>query len=105
MISVMLVDIDDLGTMCDDLRRPKGDNQAIARLATVLLTLSSVFKYRSHIMYFLLYMDTVGEWPLTLYAANHEKMANGGGGYKNKSDCQHGIELVKSSASAEVRED
>lgn len=56
-------------------------------------------------MYFKLYKDVAGEWRWTLYAGNHEKIADSGEGYHNRSDCEHGIELVKGSASAEVRKD
>ena len=47
-------------------------------------------------MYFKLYRDTANEWRWTLYAANHAKIAASGEGYHNKADCEHGIELVKS---------
>ncbi len=55
-------------------------------------------------MYFYLYKDVAGFWRWTLYAANNLKIANSGEGYFNKADCQHAIELVKSSYSAPVRE-
>ena len=55
-------------------------------------------------MYFLLYKDNQGYWRWTLYAANHRKIADSGEGYYNKSDCQAGIGLVKSSGTAPVYE-
>ena len=54
-------------------------------------------------MYFQIYPDTIGEWRWRLKAKNHETIASGEG-YKNKSDCQHAIELVKSSSGAPVHE-
>lgn len=47
-------------------------------------------------MYFVLYKDTASQWRWTLYASNHRKIADSGEGYWNRSDAQHGIDLVKS---------
>ena len=47
-------------------------------------------------MQFKLYKDTAGYWRWTLYAANNRKIADSAEGYNNKSDCQAGIDLVKS---------
>lgn len=47
-------------------------------------------------MYFILYRDVAYQWRWTLYAANSRKIADSGEGYVNKSDAQHGINLVKS---------
>jgi uncharacterized protein YegP (UPF0339 family) len=56
-------------------------------------------------MYFKLYKDASGYWRWTLYAANGKKIADSGEGYANKSDCQAGIDLVKSTnAATPVRE-
>ena len=38
---------------------------------------------------------TAGEWRWTLYAANNDKISDSAESYKNKKDCQHGIDLVK----------
>ena len=38
-----------------------------------------------------------GLWYWRLRAANHETIAHGEG-YRNKSDCQHAIDLVKSTS-------
>ena len=47
-------------------------------------------------MYFKLYEDKQGDWRWTLHAANHRKIADSAEGYNNKSDCEDGIDLVKS---------
>ena len=44
------------------------------------------------------------EWYWRLRGDNGEPIADGGQGYKNKSDCLHGIDLVKGSGDAEVVE-
>lgn len=49
------------------------------------------------------FKDASGEWRWHLKAANHEIIAQGES-YKNKADCLHAIELVKSSSSALVKE-
>ena len=49
-----------------------------------------------------LYKDARGEWRWYLIASNGNKIANSGEGYKNKSDCEHAITLVKASATAPV---
>ncbi|MCH8343700.1 MAG: DUF1508 domain-containing protein [Planctomycetes bacterium] len=54
-------------------------------------------------MKFNIYKDKVGEWRWRLRAANNEIIA-AGEGYKNKVDCLHAIDLVKSSAGAPVEE-
>jgi len=50
-------------------------------------------------MYFILYRDTASQWRWTLYAANNRKIADSGESYWNKSDAQHGIDLVKNTNS------
>ena len=54
-------------------------------------------------MYYKLYKDAAGYWRWTLYAANGNKIANSGEGYFNEADAQSGINLVKASSSAPVR--
>ena len=44
---------------------------------------------------FELYKDNAGEYRWRLQAANNEVIADSAEGYKNKGDCQHGIELVR----------
>jgi len=44
---------------------------------------------------FTIYKDKAGEWRWNLKASNGEIIADCGQGYKNKSDCNHGIDLVK----------
>ena len=46
-------------------------------------------------MFFHLYRDASLQWRWTLYAANNRKIADSGEGYWNKSDAEHGIDLVK----------
>ena len=55
-------------------------------------------------MYYKMYVDKAGEWRWNLHAANHQIVATSGEGYKNKNDCLHGINLVKSSSDAPVNE-
>ena len=55
-------------------------------------------------MKYQIYQDSKNEWRWRLRASNGEPIANGGEGYKNKADCEHGISLVKSSANAPVEE-
>jgi len=40
------------------------------------------------------YIDAAGEWRWRLEAANHEPLADGGEGYKNKADCVNGFHAV-----------
>lgn len=49
-------------------------------------------------MQFRLYKDTAGFWRWTLYAVNGCKIADSSEGYVNKSDCQAGMNLVKSTS-------
>lgn len=44
---------------------------------------------------FQVYQDKADEWRWRLRANNYETIADSGEGYKEKSDCLHGIELVK----------
>ena len=54
---------------------------------------------------FRVYRDKAGEWRWNLIADNGRIIADGGEGYVNKSDCLHGIELVKAANEAPVQED
>ena len=54
---------------------------------------------------FRVYRDKTGEWRWTLIAANNRKIADSGEGYDNKSDCLHGIDLVKAASDAPVQEE
>lgn len=56
-------------------------------------------------MYFKVYTDVAGEYRWSFYAANHEKLADSGEGYKRKEDCLQGIEFVKGSGTAPVIQD
>ena len=55
-------------------------------------------------MYYRLYKDAVGYWRWTIFASNMRKIADSGEGYINKVDALNGINLVKSSAGAPIRE-
>lgn len=55
-------------------------------------------------MKFWYYLDKGSEWRWRLKAANGQIIAVSGEGYKNKSDCLHAIELVKSSKDTEVEQ-
>jgi uncharacterized protein YegP (UPF0339 family) len=61
-------------------------------------------KQRSADKYYYIYKDTAGYWRWTLYASNYRKIADSGEGYFNKADAEHGINLVKSSIAAPVRQ-
>lgn len=54
-------------------------------------------------MYYQIYKDGQGHWRWRLLAANHEILASGEA-YYNKADCQHAVNLVKSSYNAPVYE-
>lgn len=47
---------------------------------------------------FQIFKDQAGEYRWRLRADNNEIIADSGEGYVNKSDCRHGIELVKQQA-------
>ena len=49
-------------------------------------------------MYFRKKKDSRGEWRWTLYAANHEAIAVSSEGYVYERDCDHAINLVKSTS-------
>lgn len=45
-----------------------------------------------------LYKDTVGEWRWTYEASNGLTIAKSSEGYKRRSDCERGIEIMKESS-------
>ncbi|WP_107971617.1 YegP family protein [Neisseria elongata] len=47
-------------------------------------------------MYFEIYKDAKGEYRWRLKAANHQIVAQSSEGYTTKQNCQHAIDLVKS---------
>ncbi len=49
---------------------------------------------------FELYKDNTGEYRWRFISSNGRIIADSGQGYKNKSDCQNGIDLIKGEASA-----
>jgi hypothetical protein len=56
-------------------------------------------------IHFELYKDKAKEYRWRLRAGNNEIIADSGEGYINKSDCEHGIELVKQEAPGAEIED
>jgi uncharacterized protein YegP (UPF0339 family) len=54
-------------------------------------------------MVFWKYLDSALQWRWFLVASNGKKVADSGEGYKHESDCDHGIELVKSAWLAPVK--
>ena len=55
-------------------------------------------------MKYQIFKDKAGEFRWRLVATNGKIVADSGEGYRNKADCLHGIDLVKSSTNAEVEE-
>ncbi len=54
---------------------------------------------------FQLFVDKAGEYRWRLRADNNEIIADSAEGYKAKSDCEHGVDLVKQLApTAEVQD-
>ncbi|MBN8570667.1 MAG: DUF1508 domain-containing protein [Ignavibacteria bacterium] len=51
-------------------------------------------------MRFKAYKDAQGYWRWQLKSDNGNIIADSGEGYVNKSDCEHGINLVKSTTSS-----
>ena len=49
---------------------------------------------------FELYKDDAGEFRWRFISSNGRIIADSGQGYKNKSDCQNGIDLIKGEAPA-----
>ncbi len=55
-------------------------------------------------MFYEVYRDRSSQWRWRLKAVNGRIIADSGEGYINKTDCLSGIDLVKCSSSAPVRE-
>ncbi len=55
-------------------------------------------------MKYIIFKDKAGEFRWRLVVTNGKTIADSGEGYRNKADCLHGIDLVKSSTNAEVEE-
>jgi uncharacterized protein len=53
---------------------------------------------------FLIYKDAKGEFRWRYQASNTKVIADSGEGYKNKADCQNGINLVMASQNSEIWE-
>ena len=53
-------------------------------------------------MRFELYRDAAGEWRWRLRVTNGNVIADSGGGYARREDCEHGIALVKGCAEARI---
>ncbi len=54
---------------------------------------------------FQIYLDNAGEYRWRMRADNYETIADSGEEYVNKSDCEHGIDLVKRDAADAPVED
>ena len=54
---------------------------------------------------FLIYKDTKGEFRWRLQASNTKTIADSGEGYRNLSDCEHGVSLVQKSGDYAIWED
>jgi uncharacterized protein YegP (UPF0339 family) len=85
----------------EDLTKAKNDAQfyeeETAHCCDTLAALDDDVSYS-------IYQDESGEWRWNLRAANGRVIADSGEGYRHKHDCLHGIELVKGSVNAAVRE-
>ncbi len=85
----------------EDLNRAKNDAQfyeeEVERCCQSLGADAEEVAYR-------VYQDEAGEWRWNLRASNGRIIADSGEGYRHRHDCLHGIELVKGSAKAAVRE-
>ncbi|MCK0141329.1 DUF1508 domain-containing protein [Aliiroseovarius sp. F20344] len=55
-------------------------------------------------MHYFVYKDFAGDWRWRLKSSNGNIVADSAEGYRNKSDCLHGINLVKGSSAAPVYE-
>jgi len=55
-------------------------------------------------MHFKIYVDTSGDWRWRYKSTNGNIIADSSEGYRNKSDCLRGIELVKASTTSPVYE-
>lgn len=55
-------------------------------------------------MFYWIYKDSAGQWRWRLYANNNRVVADSAESYHNKQDCLAGINLVKMSSGAPVRE-
>jgi uncharacterized protein YegP (UPF0339 family) len=49
-----------------------------------------------------MYKDNKGEWRWTYEAKNGETIAVSSEGYKNRSDCERGIEIMKQSSGSQT---
>ena len=54
-------------------------------------------------MYYEIYKDASNQWRWRLWAANAKIIADSGEGYIHRADCEHAIDLVKSSQDAPVK--
>ena len=54
---------------------------------------------------FLIYKDAKSEFRWRLQAANTKTIADSGEGYRNLSDCEHGISLVQKAANYSIWEE
>jgi len=45
--------------------------------------------------FFWVFRDALGGWRWRLYAGNRRIIASSGESYKNRTDCEHAIQLIK----------
>ena len=56
-------------------------------------------------MTFEIYKDDENDWRWRLrHNSNGKIIADSGEGYENRSDCMHGIDLVKGSSNAQIKD-
>jgi uncharacterized protein len=54
------------------------------------------------VSYYYVYKDSISEWRWRFVARNTKTIAVSSEGYKNLSDCVHGINLIKTEGSSAV---
>lgn len=55
-------------------------------------------------MYYHLYQDRIGDWRWHYKSSNGRVIADSGEGYRNKSDCLRGIQIMQGSANHPIYE-
>ncbi|MCP8941035.1 YegP family protein [Alsobacter sp. SYSU M60028] len=49
-----------------------------------------------------MYQDAKKEWRWVYYAGNGEEIAVSSESYKSKSDCQHGVDIMRQSSTSKI---
>jgi uncharacterized protein YegP (UPF0339 family) len=85
----------------EDLMKAQGDIEfyecELERMAQILAKEATRAEFH-------VYKDAAGEWRWRLIAGNKQIVADSGEGYEHRRDCLHGIELVKGSKDAPVKD-